>query len=146
VFTMIEIAVLSENAEIVQAEIHRCCTETGDLFLGRRIDEATGEINLFVHLKYRVHLSHHLSVLDIALQRQLILSFLCATYNQMIFVMCDASYGVRGRLPKFPLNLGETWFLLVTDETEGYICTRRPLLSPQQSAWLIQQEIRWRYV
>jgi hypothetical protein len=145
-FTMIEIAVLTENAEIVQTEIRRCCTETGDLFLGRRIDKATGEFNLFVQLKQRVHLSHHLSVLDMALQSQLILSFLCATYNQMILLMCDTPCGVRCRMPTFPLALGETWFLLAADEEEGYICTRRALLSPPQSAWLIQQEMRWRYL
>lgn len=145
-FTLIAITVMQANAQGVREVLAQCCAETGDFFEGLRYYSEIDEISYFVRLKEGTHLSRHLTVLDQALQQGMIVSFQPALYEHDIRLLCSSSCAIDELLHEFPLRTGQTWFQALSDRQTAYICTRRSLLQPQQSAWLIEQKIRWEYI
>jgi hypothetical protein len=142
-FTLIDVTVPAANVRAVQAELERCCAVAGDLLIGRRRSDEMDTMQFTILLLQQIHHTQHVAVLDRALQQDTISSFQSANYERMINLFCDSSFNIEERLLGFPLRSGESCFPDVVDEGHGYLFTRYTLMTPKQTSWLQEREVKW---
>jgi hypothetical protein len=142
--TLIHIAVLITNEELVRNTVVNCCSETGDTLIGQRVYEEVGEVLLVVRLVQNYNVTKHIPILSQALQRELILSFQIEMIN-LVRVECPAPLDIRHQVQDFPLQPNESWFPAVESEQMAYICTRGLLLQPSQEQWLEGHHLDYTY-
>jgi hypothetical protein len=63
-----------------------------------------------------------------------------------VVVLLDPSVEVDQQMQGFPFQPGESWFSAIDHAHLVYICIDRPLMTPQQSAWVLQHAVKWDYV
>ncbi len=143
--TLIHIAVLVANEELVKNTVVNCCSETGDALIGQRVYEEVGEELLVVRLVQDYNVTKHIPILSQALQSKLILSFQIEMIN-LVRVECPAPLDIRHLIQDFPLQPNESWFPAIESEQTAYICTRGLLLQPSQELWLERHHLDYTYV
>ena len=67
-----------------------------------------------------------------------------ARYRVVVFL--DPSVEVEKQMHDFPLQPGESWLPSIDQANRVYVCMDRPLMTPQQSAWLLERAVKWEYV
>jgi hypothetical protein len=67
-----------------------------------------------------------------------------ASYRVVVFL--DPSVDVEKQMHDFPLQPGESWFPSIDLANRVYVWIDRPLMTPQQSAWLLERALKWEYV
>ncbi len=144
-FLLIHVAVPLANEDAVQSEVGRCCAETGDIPLGRRVYKESGEVLLVVRLVQDYHLSEHVKLLNQALQQQIILSFQSEVTN-LVSVRCKPPRSIVESMHDFPLQWNESWFPAIADPHQAYFCTRRMLIGEDQIAWFNRHHFSYQYI
>ena len=138
----IEVVLPRSTVDAVYPLLVQCCAEAGDVLLGRRADPHTGEVLGVVHLTDDRHVSQHLPILTQALEQKTLLSF---QFVQGCLVKVTAP-GIGEELATFPFALGDTWICSLNDERSVYLCLHRRLVTAQQAAWLLAQQVTWSYL
>ena len=142
---LIEIVCSVSQEEPAQATIEAICKETGDLLIGRRVNEETHEVLLVVQLLQTVSVSRHTTVLSHALQQGVIASFRY-TSSDLVKISFDPSRDLREQMRDFPLRPGESWFPAIHNPHQAYVCLSRPLMLTEQAAWLLRRQLEWAFV
>jgi hypothetical protein len=143
--TLIHIAVLVANEELVKDTVVNCCSETGDTLIGQRVYAEVDEVLLVVRLTQDYNVTKHIPILSQALQSKLILSFQIETTN-LVRVECPAPLDIRDFVQDFPLQPNESWFPAIESKQMAYMCTRSLLLQPAQERWLERVHLSYLYV
>ncbi len=143
--TLIHIAVLVANEELVQNTVANCCSETGDVLIGQRVYKEVGEVLLVVRLMQDYNVTKHIPILSQALQSKLILSLQIEMMN-LVRVECSEPLDIRHLVHGFPLQPNESWFPSIESKQMAYICTRSLLLQPSQEHWLEKYHLTYTYV
>ena len=138
----IEVVIPCSTVDAVYPVLVQCCTEAGDVLLGRRDDPHTGEVLGVVYLTDDSHVSKHLPILTQALEQKALLSF---QFVQGCLIQVTAS-GIGAQMANFPFSLGDTWISSLNDERSVYLCLHRRLLTAQQAAWLLSHQVTWSYL
>ena len=143
--TLIHIAVLVANEEIVRNTVVNCCSETGDALIGQRVYEEVGEVLLVVRLMEDYNVAKHIPILSQALQRKLILSFQIEMTN-LVRVESTAPLNIRHLVQDFPLQPNESWFPSIESDQMAYVCTRSLILQPSQERWIERYHLEYTYM
>ena len=139
----IEVVIPCSTVDAVYPVLVQCCTEAGDVLLGRRDDPHTGEVLGVVYLTDDSHVSKHLPILTQALEQKAILSF---QFVQGCLVKLAAP-DIQEQMANFPFSPGDVWIPALNDEQSLYLCLHRQILTAQQSAWLLARpELTWSYM
>ncbi len=138
----IEVVIPRSTVDTVYPVLVQCCTEVGDVLLGRRDDPQTEEVLGVVHLTDDSHVSKHLPILTQALEQKALLSF---QFVQGCLVKVAAP-GIGEQMANFPFALGDTWISSLNDVRSAYLCLHRRLLTARQSAWLLSHQVTWSYL
>ena len=136
--TFIEIGCSVAEEETVRAAVEASCKETGDLLIGRLVNEETDEVRLLVQPLHATAFSH-------ALQQRGITSFRFVI-GDLVHLVFDSAVDPRGPMRDFPLGPDEVWFLTIHDPHQAYICIHSPIMAAKQAAWLLEHEVAWAYV
>ena len=142
---LIEIVCSVSQEEAAQATIEAFCKETGDLLIGRRVNEETHEVLLMVQLLHTVSASKHATAFSHTLQQEVGASFWYVTCD-LVSISFNPSVDLREQMRDFPLRPGESWFPAIHDPHQAYVCMSRPLTLPEQAAWLLGHEAVWEFV
>ena len=143
--TLIEIVCSVSQEKPAQATIEAICKETGDLLIGRRINEETHEVLLVVQLLQAVSVSRHTTVLSHSLQQGVIASFRYVNCD-LVKISFDPLLDLREQMHDFPLRPGESWFPAIHNPHQAYVCLNRPLMLTEQAAWLLRHQVEWAFV
>ena len=139
----IEVVIPRSTVDAVYPVLTQCCAQASDVLLGHRNDPYTGEVLAVVNLTDDSHLSKHLPILTQALEQNAILSF---QFVQGCLIKVVAP-GIEEQMAEFPFSLGDIWIPSLQDIQGVYLCLHRRLLTPQQSAWLLERsEVTWSYL
>ena len=130
---LIEIVCSVSQEEPAQATIEAICKETGDLLIGRRVNEETQEVLLVVQLLQTVSMSRHTTALSHALQQGVISSFRYLS-SDLVKISFDPSRDLREQMRDFPLRPGESWLPAIHNPHQAYVCLSRPLMLTEQAA------------
>lgn len=136
--TFIEINYPVVQEETARAIVEASCKETGDLLIGRLVNEETHEVRLLVQLLHATAFSH-------ALQQSGITSFRFVI-DDLVHLVFDSSVDPRGLMRDFPLGPDEAWFPAIHDPHQAYVCIHSPIMAAKQAAWLLEHEVAWAYV
>ena len=142
---LIHVGVPLSNIDAVQAEIKRCCAETGDIPIGRRFYKDVEEELLVVQLIEDFNVSKHTKVLNQALQQSIILSFQFERTN-LITVKSSGPSDIYELMTTFPLQPNDSWFPSIADPQMVYFCTKSTLLTQKQTTWLEKQHLDYQYL
>ena len=142
---LIEIVCSVSQEEPAQATIEAICKDTGDLLIGRRVNEETHEVLLVVQLLQTVSVSRHTTVLSHALQQGVIASFRYITCD-LVKITFDPSVDLREQMRNFPLRPDDLWFPAIHDPHQACLCMSRPLMLTKQAAWLLEHKVQWAFV
>jgi hypothetical protein len=143
--TLIEFGCSVSQEKAAQTIIEAFCKKTGDLLLGRHVNEETHEVLLIVQLLHMVSVRRHAKALSHTLQHGAIVSSRSVTC-ELVKVSLDPSADLTDRMRNFPLRPGEHWFSAINDPHQAYVCMSRPLMLPVQAAWLVGHEVVWEFV
>ncbi len=143
--TIIHIAVPATNEDLVGNTVVNCCSETGDIPIGRRVYEEFGEVLIVVRLIQDYNVSKHVPILSEALQGKLILSFQIEMTN-LVAVHCPPPTDIRSFTQNFPLHSSESWFPAIKSPQMAYICTRSLILQPDQESWFERYHLDYKYI
>lgn len=143
--TLIEIAYSVPQEESAKPTIEAFCKETGNVLLGRRVNEETHEMLLVVQLLQTVSASRLTTTLNQALQQGVIASFRYVTCD-LVKISFDPSLNLREQMHDFPLRPGEFWFPAIHNPHQAYVGLNRPLMLKEQAAWLLRQQLEWAFV
>ncbi len=64
----------------------------------------------------------------------------------LVKISLDPSADLTDQMRNFPLRPGERWFSAFNDPHQVYVCMSRPLMLPEQAAWLVGHEAAWEFV
>jgi hypothetical protein len=142
---LIEIVCSVSQEEPAQATIEAICKETGDLLIGRRVNEETHEVLLVVQLLLTVSVSRYTTVFSHALQQGVIASFRYLS-SDLVKISFDPSRDLREQMRDFPLRPGESWFTSIHNPHQAYVSLSRPLMLTEQAAWLLKRQLEWAFV
>ncbi len=142
---LIHIAVSVANEDIVGNTVVNCCSETGDIPIGRRVYEEFDEVLIVVRLVQEYNVSKHIPILSEALQQKLVLSFQIEMTN-LVAVQCPPPADIRSFIQDFPLHSSESWFPAIKAPQLAYICTRSLLLQPDQERWFERYHLDYKYI
>ena len=142
---LIEIVCSVSQEEPAQATIEAIYKETGDLLIGRRVNEETHEVLLVVQLLQTVSVSRHTTALSHALQQGVITSFRYVS-SDLVKISFDPSRNLREHMRDFPLRPGESWFPAIHNPYQAYVSLSRPLMLTQQAAWLFKRQLDWAFI
>ena len=142
---LIEIVCSVSQEEPAQATIEAICKDTGDLLIGRRVNEETNEVLLLVRLLHATSVSKHTTALSHALEQHVIASFRFVT-GDLVNISFDPSVDLQEQMRDFPLRSDESWFLAIHDPHQVYVCIIGPMMGAKQAAWLLKHEVVWAYV
>ena len=139
----IDIMVSKMLAAEVEPLLARCCSQTGDFLLGRKIIQDIKVVRFLVGLSEDPHISIHLPILSEALCNKMIISFHFAHGS----ILRLSSPTIDKQLPYFPFTFGDFWLMDIHSEKDVYLCVPRGLLNGQQAAWLqLRRDINWEYL
>jgi hypothetical protein len=136
--TFIEIGYPVAQEETARATVEASCKETGDLLIGRLVNEETHKVRLLVQLLHVTAFSH-------ALHQRGITSFRFMR-GDLVHLVFDSSVDPRGPMRNFPLGPDEACFLAIHDPHQAYVCIHSPIMAAKQAAWLLEHEVAWAYV
>jgi hypothetical protein len=142
---LIEIVCSVSQEKPAQTTIEAICKETGDLLIGRRVNEETQEVLLVVQLLQTVSMSRHTTALSHALRQGVIASFRYLS-SDLVKISFDPSRDLREQMRDFPLRPGESWFPSIHNPHQAYVCLSRPLMLTEQAAWLLKRQLEWAFV
>ena len=142
---LIEIVCSVSQEEPAQATIEAICKDTGDLLIGRRVNEETHEVLLMVQPLHMVSARKHAKALSHILQQGIIVSSQPVTCD-LVKISLDTSVNLRDQMRNFPLRPGERWFSAINDPHQAYVCMSRPLMLTEQAAWLLKRQLEWAFV
>ncbi len=143
--TLIEIGCSLAQEETVRGTVEASCNETGDLLIGRRVNEETNEVLLLVRLLHATSVSKHTTALSHSLQQHGIASFRFVT-GDLVNISFDPSVDLQEQMRDFPLRSDELWFLAIHDQHQAYVCISGHLMAAKQAGWLLEHEAKWAYV
>jgi len=143
--TLIEIECSIAQEEVALATLEENGKETGDLLIGRRVDEANNEVLLIVRLMQPTSVSKHTIALRRTLQNHHIASFRFVTCD-LVNVSFGPSVDPQEQMQDFPLHSDELWFVSLHDRHQAYVCISKPVMDAKQAAWLLKHEVLWTYV
>ncbi len=143
--TLIEFVCSVSQEKAAQTTIEAFCKKTGDLLIGRRVNEETHEVLLIVQLLHTVSVRKHAKALSHILQQGVIVSSQPMTCD-LVKISLDPSADLTDQMRNFPLRPGERWFSAFNDPHQVYVCMSRPLMLPEQAAWLVGHEAAWEFV
>ena len=141
-YIMIEI-VYPLTEENVEAAIEHYFKATGNLLIGRRIFDETGEV-LLVFLLVNPNMSAFTIFLKDLLDQGKIKSYEYLSHYLVIFDLYT-HLDVKMQMHDFPLRPGESWFSAIDNPHRIYIALETYLMSPEQAAWVLQHEVKWAY-
>ena len=143
---LIEIVCSVSHEEAAQATVEAFCKETGSLLIGRCLNEENHEVRLMVLLPHHTtRASGHPVALSQALQEQVIASFRYITCD-LVKISFDPAVDLREQMRHFPLRPGESWFPVIHNPHQAYVCMSRPLMLTEQAVWLLEHEVQWAFV
>ena len=142
---LIEIACSVSQEKPAQVTIEAFCKETGDLLIGRRVNEETHEVLLVVQLLQTVSVSGYTTVLSHALQQGVIASFRYMS-SDLVKISFDPSRDLQEQMHDFPLRPGESWLPAIHNPHQAYVCLSRPLMLTEQAAWLLKRQLEWAFI
>ena len=143
--TLIEFVCSVSQEKAAQTTIEAFCKKTGDLLIGRRVNEETREVLLMVQLLHTVSVRKHAKALSHILQQGIIVLSQPMTCD-LVKISFDTSVNLRDQMRNFPLRPGERWFSAINDPHQAYVCMSRPLMLPEQAAWLVGHEAAWEFL
>ena len=141
-YIMIEI-VYPLSQENVEAAIEHYFKATGNLLIGRRIFDETGEVLLVVLLVYP-HVSAFTTFLKDLLNQGRIKSYEYMSHYLVIFNL-DTHLDIPTQMHDFPLRPGESWFSAIDNPQQIYVALERYIMSSEQAAWVLQHQVKWAY-
>ncbi len=139
----IEVKASLVHFSTVETLLKQYCDESGDRLLGRKVFQEEEQVLFFVHLFDSSHIDKHMQVLQDSRNRQFITSFQITQGS----VLRISSITLFEQIHDFPLCAGDVCIPSIEDAQSIFLSIQRPLLSAQQSAWLLlQQDFVWEYL
>src|SRR2546430_11752328 len=135
-----EIVCSVSQEELAQATIEAICKDTGDLLIGRRVNEETHEVLLVVQFLQTVSVSRYTPALSHALQQGVIASFRYVS-SDLVKISFDPWRDLREQMRDFPLRPGESWLPAIHNSHQAYMCLSSPLMLTEQAAWLLRRQL-----
>ena len=142
---LIEIVCSVSQEEPAQATIEAICKDTGDLLIGRRVNEETHEVLLVVQFLQTVSLSRYTTALSHALQQGVIASFRYVS-SDLVKISFDPWRDLQEQMRDFPLRPGESWLPAIHNPHQAYVCLSRPLMITEQAAWVLRRQLEWAFI
>jgi len=139
----IEVKVPLMHLSTVESFLKQCCDALGDRLLGRRVFQEEDCVLFLVQLTRLSNRDRHMHALQDGRNRGLITSFQF-TRGSVIKI---SSRTLFEQLHDFPLCSGDVFIPGIDDPQGVFLSVQRPLLSAQQSAWLIlREDFTWDYL
>lgn len=132
--TIIEVGLSTARLSDVQALLGACLHETGDTLIGR---QEYDDMTLLVVLVLHDTTQYIIDMLSAALRQELVNSF--QIVNCQLFKVAFRQGSIQATMGRFPLHMGESWFLATNEENAAYICLNSPQLNQEQISWLATQ-------
>ena len=147
--TIIEFVCSVSQEVAAQTTIEAFCKKTGNLLIGRQVNEETQQILFIVRPLHAVSERKHARALRGLDQSRPYKGAIMSSRSvtcELVKISLDRSVDLRDQMRDFPLRPGEQWFFAIHDAHQAYVCMNRPLMLPEQAAWLVGHEAVWEFI